>query len=359
MKVLIVSNMFPNNKNPFYGIFVKRFCNELDKCDIKYEKSVIYKSRNIVFKILRYLFFYIHTFLLCLLKKYDVIYIHYASHSSLPVLLAAKFKKLVIYTNVHGSDVVPENKKQEKMQKYTRRILEISQKIITPSNYFKEYVANKYNIKNEKIIVYPSGGVDTNVFYKVDADLKNRFKEKLGIPKDKIVIGYISRISSGKGWDTFIEAVKLINDSKIDFLMVGSGPNEIELNKMISEQHNNIMRFPMMNQEQLIKMYNCIDYLVFPTKREGESLGLVAIEAMACGTPVIASDFAAPKYYVKNNVNGFKFKVNDPYELSRVIYQITKISKKDYEVLSNNAVKTAQSFSVQNNSNIIKEIFYG
>lgn len=64
----------------------------------------------------------------------------------------------------------------------------------------------------------------------------------------------------------------------------------------------NLIRFDLLPQEELVSIYNVSDAFIFPTRREGESLGLVAIEAMACGTPVIASDFAAPKYYVQEDV---------------------------------------------------------
>ena len=85
------------------------------------------------------------------MKKYDIIYIHYASHSAAPVLIANKLRKLNIYTNVHGSDVVPENASQEKMQKYTKEILKLSSKIIVPSEYFKKLVSEKYHIDKNKI----------------------------------------------------------------------------------------------------------------------------------------------------------------------------------------------------------------
>ena len=165
LKIAVVSNMYPDEKHPSYGVFVENFCNALDGIDIEYKTHVMYQSDSIIGKIAGYTKFYIGTVFALLFESYDLIYIHYASHSSAPVLFARKLKKKPIYTNVHGSDVVPENHKQEKMQRYTRRILAISEKIVVPSEYFKELVSNKYGIDIIKIFVSPSGGVNDKVFY--------------------------------------------------------------------------------------------------------------------------------------------------------------------------------------------------
>ena len=110
MKILIVSNMYPSNKYPAYGTFVRNFCEQLTELGINYDLSVMHKSANKVSKIWRYFYFYVKTLIKCLNGEYDIIYVHYASHSSIPVIIAKKLnRKLKVYTNGHGSDIVPEN----------------------------------------------------------------------------------------------------------------------------------------------------------------------------------------------------------------------------------------------------------
>lgn len=354
MKILVVSNMYPDEKNPSYGIFVKRFCEQLEYIGISYDKSVMYKGNGKVQKIIRYIMFYCLTVLKIWLRRYDLVYVHYASHSGVPVLFARKLKQFKIYTNVHGSDVVPENNKQEKFQKYTRRLLEMSGKIIVPSEYFQNYVSNKYFIDKEKIYVYPSAGINSEVFYKYDEFRKQNIRRELGITIDtELVIGFVGRLSYGKGWDTFVQALKELNYSNPNLqfkaVIVGCGSEENALNTLISESElkDKIIRLKLVSQERLADIYNCFSIFVFPTEREGESLGLVALEAMACGIPVISSDFAAPKYYVKNAYNGYRFKVKNFRDLSSHIREYLSLDENDKELLSENAYVTATEYFEQ------------
>lgn len=323
MKVLLVSNMYPDNKNPSYGIFVAKFATELDKVNIQYDRAVMQKRNGMIGKVVEYLRFYIRAFCMALFGSYDVIYIHYASHSSAPILAAGKFRKLVIYTNVHGSDVVPENSRQQYMQKYTKKVLEKSQKVIVPSLYFKNYVKEKYGVNGSEIYIYPSAGIDLNVFHEMSKAEIEEERKKLADNIRLPIFGMAGRISSGKGWDVFVKAVKLAKKNGVDaiYVIVGSGPEEGKLEEFIEQNDlkGDIKRINLLPQEALCRFYSAIDYLVFPTKREGESLGLVALEAMACGTPVIASNFAAPKYYIENGVNGYQFEVNNPSDLAERI----------------------------------------
>ena len=117
-----------------------------------------------------------------------------------------------------------------------------------------------------------------------------------------------------------------------------------------------LIRFSLLPQNELVSIYNISDAFVFPTRREGESLGLVAIEAMACGTPVIASDFAAPKYYVCNDINGYKFEKGNSIELANIM---EKFILKEYskQKLIHNCLKTARAYDSKVIADELKKIF--
>ena len=359
MNILVVSNMYPDETHPAYGIFVKKFCEQLESLNISFDISVMLKRDTSFQKVVHYLSFYLFTFFRILFNKYDIIYVHYASHSGIPVIIASKFKKITIYTNVHGSDAAPENQKQAKMQKVTIKLLEISDKIIVPSQYFKTYVSEKYKICSDKIFVYPSAGVDKNVFHVFNKKVIDEEKNKYKITRNLLTFGMAGRISAGKGWDTFVEAIKLVKNAgyKANYLIAGSGPEDMALSKQIQdlELENDIIRIPLLPQSKLAIYYSVLDYFVFPTRREGESLGLVAVEAMACGIPVISSDFAAPQYYVKNGFNGFKFKVNDANSLAQCIISRIKNNQNYFDLVSGSQL-TAEEYSSENAKKILKNI---
>lgn len=349
MKILIVSNMYPNINNKSYGIFVQRFCKQLDYLNIDYTLSVMNQGN----KIKQYCMFYLKSFFTSL-KKWDYIYIHYPSFSALPVILASLFKKNRIITNVHGSDVIPENIHQKMMLVFTKIALNLSEKIVVPSQYFKKIIQKQFNI-NKPIYVYPSGGINTNVFFERDKSSVDSCKEKYNIPKSNLVIGYAGRISKDKGWDTYVKAIYLMKKNtrtNATFLLIGSGPEENKLKDLINKYKlaDVILRLPMQSEEQLADLYSCMDYFVFPTKRLGESLGLVALEAMACGVPVIASDYAAPHYYI-NNHNGRKFEVDNAEDLYKQIIDILNSNRNNLKI---GALETANRYSDNTVISILK-----
>ena len=358
-KVLVVSNMYPNKKNPSYGTFVKNFCDQLSQVGISYSKVVMHKHTNYVSKILGYLIFYVFTFMKCLFGAFDRIYVHYPSFSVPPVLWARKLRKYEIITNVHGSDVFPVKKTHEKMVVNTERAIEYSSRVVVPSEYFRVVVHEKYRKAMDEIIVYPSGGVDPELFHPYSTNEVFDIKNKLGIDKSKRIVGFISRICKEKGWECFIEAAYLISNKLDDvfFLVVGSGPDDEILIRKIESLNlkDKIYRFPSQPQKDLAKYYNICDVFVFATTAS-ESLGLVAIEAMACGVPVIASDLAAPKYYIQNGVNGYKTTAGDSDEMASMITQYLNSSVKKKNEMRLSALEFAQTYQPERIQEILRSI---
>lgn len=363
MKILVVSNMFPDNENPSYGVFVKNFCDQLGDIGVQYKQVTMKKKNGKFKKILGYFTLYFNSFIQSLFHEYDIIYIHYASHSSCGVLLASKLKKLNIYTNLHGSDVIPENKKQEKMQIYTQKILSKSKSIVVPSEYFKNVIVDKYNVVSNIVHIYPSGGINTDIFHKSDNLTISKTKQEYHIDPNLFTFGMAGRISEKKGWDTFVDAIKIVLDRgyNANFAIIGDGPesNDLETKlKKLNLENKIYFKKSLISQDNLAKYYSMLDWFVFPTKREGESLGLVAVEAMACDTPVIASDFAAPKYYIENGVNGFKFEVDNPHALAESIIRVVD-SKLDKEKFKEGLEKTVTPFKRENIKECLKKILVG
>ena len=102
------------------------------------------------------------------------------------------------------------------------------------------------------------------------------------------------------------------------------------------------------DQKSLADIYNRFHVFVFPTEKE--SLGLVGLEAMACGVPVIASDVPGPSDYVKHNYNGYLFEEGNPRELSKNLTYYMALKDTERLRLINNSLDTARAFD----SNTVK-----
>ena len=335
MKLLVVSNMYPSKEFPSYGVFVRNFVSQLEELNIDYRLAVMHKARGKLQKLGGYVGFYLKSFFCSLFGRYDAVYVHYASHSSPGVLLARKFRKFTVYTNCHGSDVIPQNAGQERMQKNTRAIVGCSEKIIVPSGYFMRVVTEKYAVDPEKVFVCASGGVDTSIFYPA----RNT--------QPPFTIGFVSRIEPGKGWKVLLEACEKLSGA-YRLLMVGGGSEEEKLRRLVQQMGltDHVEIAGAQPQQKLPDYLNRMDIFVFPTELK-ESLGLVAIEAMACGCPVIASDFAAPADYVVDGVNGYKFPVGDSVALTRLLDKMQSMPEQETAVLREGALATARRYTRQ------------
>ncbi len=323
MRVLLVSNMYPDKKFPSWGLFVKRFADELDELKINYKKAVMHKPTGKLDKAFKYFCFYTKTFFASASRKYDVIYVHYVSHSSPAILLGNKIRPKRIIANVHGDDVLPVTDVQKKMVKYADELMKVSDKVVSPSKHFAKIITDNFEIPEEKVVVYPSCGVDEKLF----SFCENPARDEGDKDKPGPIFGMAGRIDYDKGWDLFIRAVRFSVDEelKAQYVVVGSGGMEQEFYDMREEYRlkGTIARKPMMTEEELADFFHKIDFFVFPSMRD-ESLGLTPLEAMSTGLPVIASDIAVVHEYVDES-NGIIFTKGDAEELSKALFKANEI----------------------------------
>jgi glycosyltransferase involved in cell wall biosynthesis len=357
-KILLLSNMYPSKKFPHYGIFVKNTENILIENNYIVKKVVIKKNDRKMIKLMSYFIYFFKSFFIMLIKKNDYIYVHYPSLSGIPVLVANLFKRQNIIINIHGNDLVPENKKDHLFLSITLKLSKCASKVIVPSEYFKKIIVEKKPSVYEKVVVFPSGGVDSNTFNKID---KNVSLGYLGLDKCYQYIGYIGRIEPSKGWNVFLDMVNEIKDPCIKFIVVGSGTEDIKYEKKVKELDlsDRIIKFDLLSQQEINYIFNALDIFVFPTFRKSESLGLVGLEAMSTNAILLSSDNYGPTSYIVDGVNGFLFKSKNVESLVSEIYKILSMSESELEMIRNNAEITLQDFSIKKLSKKLVSSFEG
>jgi len=155
--------------------------------------------------------------------------------------------------------------------------------IVCPSQWLAE-IARQSFLKDTEIQVIPNG-IDFKIFY------PRRTKEvvqKYGIPEDKkIILGVANIWEERKGLKDFLDLAKQLDES---FVIVLVGLNK----QQISRLDSTIIKIERTeNQEELAQLYSNAAVFLNPSKEE--TFSLVTIEAIACGTPVIALDSSAVK----------------------------------------------------------------
>lgn len=358
-KILVITNMYPSKKYPHYGIFIENTVKLLRENGYKVNVVSMPKHDFVLLKVLDYVLFYALAILRGIFGNYDYLYGHYISHIATPVKVIHKIKpNIKIILNVHGNDIVIEEDWMYKNEIRSASILPFAHKVVAPSRYFKKQLMNLYNVPEEKIVLYPSGGINLANFYKRD---EIQAKQELGLDINTKYIGYASRVDAHKGWEIFVEMAKTLIEKgdQRKFILVGSGDQDNELDSLIKKYHleDEIIRFPLIDQNKLANVYSSLEYFIFPTYRKSESLGLVGLEAMACQCICIVANNYGPTSYLIDGENGYFFESRSMLNLVHRIESIDKLDKEQKDNIRNVALETAKQYDVNVTADLILEVF--
>jgi len=173
-----------------------------------------------------------------------------------------------------------------------------------------------YGVARGSISIIPCG-VDTEMFSPRD---KLEARSRLGVTEKEVVL-FVGRIEPIKALGTLVQAIQLIEDkTSLRVLVVGGdsvGPEFQRMQRMCNSLGitDNVSFVGSVPQMELPIYYNAADVLVVPSKYE--SFGLVALEAMATGTPVIASRVGGLATIVEDTKNGFLISWHCPDAFAR------------------------------------------
>lgn len=190
-----------------------------------------------------------------------------------------------------------------------------------------------YHVDAAKISIIPPG-VDICHFYPIPDD---EAKEYIGVPPCNRMLLFVGRIEPLKGLDILLEAIVIMRengvfqDAPFCLSVIGGDPAddpdtmsaEMARLQKLREQYgleDMVALLGKRSQDSLPYYYSAATVVVVPSHYE--SFGMVALEAMACGTPVVASDVGGLAYLVKDGSTGFTVPVGDPYALADRLTQL-------------------------------------
>lgn len=228
-----------------------------------------------------------------------------------------------------------EERASEERLEGERQVLRRAKRVIVATMAELTQLRFLYKADVNKLVIIPPG-VDTSHFYPIDKDEAKQF---IGLkPEDRMIL-FVGRIEPLKGIDTLIQAMALLDknlqskQNPVHLAIIGGEPNvspremsaEMKrLQKMSDDlcMGSAILFLGKRAQDTLPYYYSAAEVLVMPSLYE--SFGMVALEAMACGTPVIASEVGGLGYLVENEVTGYTIPDSDPVALAEKISVILR-----------------------------------
>ena len=264
-------------------------------------------------------------------KKVDAVHAHWF----IPQGILQSFLKCPYIITGHGTDVTSMN--QGIFRYLKKRAAQNANHIVVVSEKLRNIILNVTEIKKEKVSVI-SMGCNTREFgEKYDAP---NFFEQDG----KKVVLFVGRLDEIKGVSYLIEAVKKID---VRLVIVGDGPLRDELKHQAAGYGEQITFLGSKSHEELKRIYASADIFVAPsiTASNGsqEGFGLVIIEAMASGLPVIASRTGGIVDIIQDGRNGLLCEEKNVEQLRSTIERLLK-DEQLYNELKQSGMETAAKY---------------
>ena len=230
---------------------------------------------------------------------------------------------------------------------YRHLIRKCDQVILLNNGMLKSY-QDCYDLIDSNIRVLPNA-IDVQAFCPQSRkNQKSSIREELSMPANTRIVIMIARLEPEKDWITFLEVSKEFRDAyepPVAFLIVGAGSEE---NHLKEYAHENGLRhvFFLGYRDDIPNLLNQSDIFLLTSSRE--PFGIVVVEAMAAGCPVVATRSGGPEFIIEDGETGLLTDVGDVRGLVLSIQRILE----DYDLkvkLSRNARKTVEKYySIEN-----------
>jgi D-inositol-3-phosphate glycosyltransferase len=186
---------------------------------------------------------------------------------------------------------------------YEGRIIASVDRIAVATPHERDQIARIYGISPQRLTIVPCG-VDLQHFQPQE---RQQARDALGL-NGKPTLLFVGRPDPLKGGDILIQAAGLLQQPATVVMVGGNLEGDPEIERLRAVAHaqglEEEIRFAgAVPQEELPRFYSAADLLVVPSYYE--SFGLVAVESLACGTPVIASKVGGLQAIVRDGENGF------------------------------------------------------
>lgn len=270
------------------------------------------------------------------LKGFDIIHLHYPHIFGAELTLAAarRFQTPLVVT--YHNDLLAGGLRGLAFRAYTefsqRTVLRHVSRLIATSRDYAQHSQLARAGRLPTISIIPNG-VDTELFRPSTAQ-DDTATDVWGFPRHTglaLFVGGLDKAHHFKGVEVLIDAVARVPD--LVAVVVGEGELRRSYEDMAHRLAPGQVHFTgRLAVEDLVKLYQLADFTVLPSVNRGEAFGMVLIESMACGTPVIATDLPGVRTVVDNEVDGIIVPPRDAEALAVAVAKLMANRKRTQEM---------------------------
>ena len=251
-------------------------------------------------------------------KRYDILNTHFAIPSGpTGVALAGIFRTPQVLTII-GGDIYDPTKRFSPsnnvlLRAVVRRVLNSSAQIIAISQDIKNRAQRDLHCQTEIEVIH---------YGLTSPEFETKSRKELGVPPDEVVLISIGRLIRRKALSDLLLALSKLEERRFRLLIIGEGPEEENL-RDLAQRLGISAQVDFMGAiwgERKFQYLAAADMFVLPSIHEG--FGLVFLEAMHCGLPVIASSSGGQTDFLEDGKTGFLIPVGDVQALAKAILRL-------------------------------------
>jgi len=343
-------------KNKISGIDIFRFRYFFKTFEnLTHEEMTLERmKKGLLYKILPFfyvLFGSIGIFTHCNKKKYDIIHVHWPFPHFIFGYLASRICKCPVISTFHSVGLIYLKRTFINMDFFINWVVKRSN-IITVNSSYTARELKKYSPKNLKIIPFGSA-------------IENKEKTIQERKNDYFQLLFVGRLVERKGVEYLLQAIKILKErTKVKLTIVGDGNLKdtlVDKKSQLNLSDKDVQFTGKISRKKLIEHYKNCDAFILPaiidSSGDTEGLGVVSLEAMSFGKPVIASRVGGIVDIVKDKKTGILVKEKSPEELASAIEFLINNPEKRKKLAQNGYLFQKENFSWERITTCLKEIY--
>lgn len=242
---------------------------------------------------------------------------------------------------------------QQAIHTIENELVSLSDKVIVCSSYMKREVCSVHAIDEERIEVIPNG-IDLS---SLELKESHSFERALYARAEEKIVLFIGRLVKEKGVQVLLESARevLLAFPECKFIIAGRGPMYSELEGMATDLDSHVLFTGFVKNQEKNFLLEIADVCVFPSLYE--PFGIVAIEAMGSGTPIVVSDVGGLAEIVEDGRTGLISAPGNAYKLAENILRILRDSSFASRIAEAGRMETELNYDWSSIASRTKEVY--